>query len=81
MRQKRSIKRGIKLPVAFHDVLEVSVLVALTPAGGVLLGILAGGVTPPGSLIFPIRFQTRSLKSVPISDLAFRQKLCCHYLD
>ena len=52
-----------------------SVLVALTPrGGGVLLGILAGGVPPPGSLIFPIRFQTRSLKSVPISDLAFRQK-------
>ena len=48
--------------------------------GVVLLGIL-GGVVPPGSLIFPIRFQTRSLKSVPISDLAFRQKWCYHYLD
>ena len=34
MRQKRSIKRGIKLPVAFHDVRDVSVLVALTPGGG-----------------------------------------------
>ena len=44
---------------AFHDVWDVSVLVALTPGGGVLLGILAGGVPPPGSLIFPIRFQTR----------------------
>ena len=39
------------------------------------------GVPPHGSLIFPIRFQTRSLKSVPISDLTFRQKLCYHYLD
>ena len=84
MRQKRSIKRGIKLPVAFHDVRDVSVLVALTPGGGgggLRLGIIAGGVPPPGSPIFPIRFQTRSLKSVPISDLAFRQKLCYHYLD
>ena len=47
---------------AFHDVWDVSVLVALTPGGGwgsVLQGILAGGVPPPGSLIFPIRFQTR----------------------
>ena len=81
MRQKRSIKRGMKLPVAFHDVRDVSVLVALTLGGGVLLGILAGVCRRPASLIFPIRFQTRSLKSVPISDLAFRQKLCYHYLD
>ena len=83
---------------AFHDVWDVSVLVALTPGGGggysweFLVGFAPArpppppgkscwGVPPPGSLIFPIRFQTRSLKSVPISDLAFRQKLCCHYLD
>ena len=62
MRQKRSIKRGIKLPVAFHDVLEVSVLVALTPGGGVLLGILAGGVTPPGLSNFPHPFSDQISK-------------------
>ena len=33
------------------------------------------------NVIFHTRFQTRSLKSVPISDLAFRQKLCYHYVD
>ena len=77
MRQERSIKRDIKLPVAFHDVQDVSVLVALLPGG-------RGRGTPGNSwwgcaaqfrLIFPIRFQTRPLKSVSISDLAFRQKV------
>ena len=62
-----------------------------TPGGEVLLGILGGGV-PPGSLnpdpyfrpknvIFHTRFQTRPLKSIPFSDLAFKQKLCYYYLD
>ena len=32
--------------------------------------------------IFYTRFQTRPLKSIPLFlDLAFRQKLCYHYLD
>ena len=30
---------------------------------------------------FHARFQTRPLKSIPFSDLAFRQKLCYHYLN
>ena len=51
---------------AFHDVWDVSVLVALTPGGGGTPGNSCWGVPPPGSLIFPIRFQIRSLKSVPI---------------
>ena len=53
--------------------------------GGVLLGILVAGV-PPGSpkawpdfrpeiVIFHTRFQTRPLKSIPVSDLAIREKL------
>ena len=34
------------------------------------------------NVIFHTRFQTRPLKSIPLFlDLAFRQKLCYHYLD
>ena len=47
---------------AFHDVWDVSVLVALTPGGGVLLGILAGGVPPPGSSNFPHPFSDQIFK-------------------
>ena len=48
---------------AFHDVWDVSVLVALTPGGGgVLLGILAGGVPPPGSSNFPHPFSDQISK-------------------
>ena len=32
-------------------------------------------------VIFHTHFQTRSLKSISFSDLAFRQKLCYHNLD
>ena len=35
----------------------------------------------PKNVIFHTRFQNRSLKSTPFSDLAFRQKLRYHYLD
>ena len=50
---------------------------------GVLLGILGGKGRPvskswpyfrPKNVIFHTRFQTRPLKSIPFSDLAFRQK-------
>ena len=55
---------------------------------GVLLAIV---VVAPSSLNpdtisdqkchFNTRFQTRTLKSIPVSDLAFRQKLCHGSLD
>ena len=57
---------------------------------GVLLGIPGGKGYPvskswpyfrPKNVISHTRFQTRPLKSIPFSDLAFRQKLCYHYLD
>ena len=57
---------------------------------GVLLGIPGGkgrSVSEswpyfrPENVIFHSRFQTRPLKSIPFSDLAFRQKLCYHYVD
>ena len=60
--------------------------------GGVLLGILGGGVVPPGSPNpDPVSDQKMSFSTPVIrpdpqnpytfSDLAFRQKLCHHYLD
>ena len=35
----------------------------------------------PKNVIFHTCFQTRPLKSIPFSDLAFKQKLCYYYLD
>ena len=59
--------------------------------GGVLLGILGGvcrqvlqiltRVSNQENVIFHIHFQTRPLYPCPFSDLAFRQKLCYHYLE
>ena len=59
--------------------------------GGVLLGILGGvcrqvlqiltRVSNQENVIFHIHFQTRPLYPYPFSDLAFRQKLCYHYLE
>ena len=34
-----------------------------------------------GEGVFHTSFQTRPLKPYPFSDLAFRQKLCYHYLN
>ena len=58
--------------------------------GGVLLGILGGGVPPGSSNPDPISDQKMWFSSLvftldlynpcPFSDLAFRQKLCYHYL-
>ena len=58
--------------------------------GGVLLGILGGGVPPGSSNPDPISDQEMWFSSLvftldlynpcPFSDLAFRQKLCYHYL-
>ena len=68
-------------------------LLHTAPSGGrgVLLGILGGGVPPGSTNPDPISDQ-KVLFSTPVfrpdllnpysfSDLAFRQKLCYHYLD
>ena len=57
--------------------------------GGVLLGILGGGCAArffkswpdfrPNNVIFHTRFQTRSLKSIPVFRPGFRQKFCYQY--
>ena len=48
---------------------------------GVLLGFLVGGVPPGSPNPDPISDQKMSFSTDQFSDLAFRQKLCHHYLD
>ena len=77
--------------VRMYEVYEV-LMSQVNWGGGVLLGILGGGVVPPGSPNpDPVSDQKMSFSTPVIrpdpqnpytfSDLAFRQKLCHHYLD